>query len=219
MGESVSPRHFRHTAVAMVGLVFLALLMVWARVLYGAYANYEQGVELLRTEAYVRAVTHFDRSLHWYAPFSPYMEKSAARLWQIGEKAECDGDTRLALIAYRTIWRGFYSARSVCQPGQEWMRKSQEKINGFMIHSAEKGRDPVHREETGPAFGQTGDPLVGWSLAAVFGWVGWVGASIGLVLVRWGPWSGRKSSPLATLFCAAGFLLFFAVWVVGMMRA
>jgi hypothetical protein len=66
----------------------LLLLVLWARVFYGAMEDYNKGEALLEENQTIRAITYFDRSLHWYAPLNPYVERAAKRLWDIGEKAE-----------------------------------------------------------------------------------------------------------------------------------
>jgi len=69
--------------------------------------DYDTGETLLKGNEIIRAITYFDRSLHWYAPVNPYLERAATRLWEIGEQAEKAGDKRLALIAYESIRTGF----------------------------------------------------------------------------------------------------------------
>jgi hypothetical protein len=67
----------------------------------------------LKENQIIRAISYFDRSLHWYAPLNPYVQKSAQRLWEIGDRAERDGDLKLAFIAFSTIRSGFYGSREV----------------------------------------------------------------------------------------------------------
>jgi len=58
--------------------------------------DYKTAETLLKENQTIRAITYFDRSLHWYAPLNPYVEWSAKRLWEIGERAEQEKDPRLA---------------------------------------------------------------------------------------------------------------------------
>jgi hypothetical protein len=198
--------------IIVPALAVVLLLIVWGRVYYGSCQSYREGMAHLENQELVRAVTYFDRSIHWYTPFNPWVRKSSQRLWEIGENAERDGDTRLALIAYRTIRQGFYAARSVYQPGKDWIRRSEQRIAQLV------------RQETGalpPSLPsqEMQDPDVFWSIVVVLGLFGWVGSVSGFIMAQWGPWSERKSSKMATLLCTVGFLVFFAVWMLGMMRA
>lgn len=84
----------------ILGLIAIFLIMVWARAFYGSMKAYHQGEIYLKGKQYIKAITFFDRSIHWYTPFNPYVRKSAERLWEIGNYAEGQGDIKLALIAY-----------------------------------------------------------------------------------------------------------------------
>ena len=60
-----------------VAAVFLVVLLIlWIRVFYGSMQDYKTGETLLKENQTIRAITYFDRSLHWYAPLNPYMERS-----------------------------------------------------------------------------------------------------------------------------------------------
>lgn len=218
-GVPIHSRSGLRIAALVTGLVLVGLLAVWGRALYGAYANYEQGMELLQNRVYVRAITYFDRSLHWYTPFSPYAERSARQLWKIGEAAEARNERNLALIAYRAIRRGYYAARSFYQPGRTWIDRSEEKIRKLasLPHAQER---PSSSGKSGiPAKGRVEDPQALWSLAAVLGWFGWLGAVAGFIMAHWGPWRERHSFLGRRLWWAGAFFSFFAVWVVAMMQA
>jgi hypothetical protein len=76
----------RHSALRVIvkaaSAAVLLLLILWVRVFYGSMQDYKTGETLLRENQTIRAITYFDRSLHWYAPLNPYVERSAKRLWR-----------------------------------------------------------------------------------------------------------------------------------------
>jgi hypothetical protein len=113
--------HVSNTIVKAVSIGVLIMLVLWARVFYGSMKDYETGETLLKQSEIIRAITYFDRSLHWYAPVNPYLEKAATRLWEIGEQAEKAGDKRLALIAYESIRNGFYGVTYFVTFGTHWI--------------------------------------------------------------------------------------------------
>jgi len=105
MQNESSPRRNRVSGVIVKTLAFALLLLaiLWARVFCGSMKDFETGETFLKENQIIRAITYFDRSLHWYAPLNPYVQKSAQRLWEIGDRAERDGDLKLAFIAFSTI--------------------------------------------------------------------------------------------------------------------
>ena len=120
--------HVSNTILRAVSIGVLIMLVLWARVFYGSMKDYETGETLLKENQIIRAITYFDRSLHWYAPINPYLEKAATRLWEIGERAEKDKDIRLALIAYESIRNSFYGTRHVFTPGEDWVQRAESKV-------------------------------------------------------------------------------------------
>ena len=191
-------------------LVAGLILIVWGRVYYGSYQSYQEGVVHLENRERVRAITYFDRSIHWYTPWNPWVEKSAQRLWEMGQAAEKEGDARLALIAYRTIRRGFHAARSVYQPGKDWIRRSEARIDRLV--RAESGDLSIPRQETR-------DPDVFWSIMVLVGLFGWIGSVFGFIMAQWGPWRQRGDWLRVRARWVGAFLLFIGLWFAGMVLA
>jgi hypothetical protein len=198
--------------VVIPALIAVLFLIVWVRVYWGSYQNYREGMVHLENQASIRAITYFDRSIHWYTPLNPWVRKSAERLWEIGEQAEQIEDTRLALIAYRTIRQGFYAARSVYQPGKDWIRRAEDRID--LLLREEAGR-PVQPLESQLAK----DPDVFWSLMVLLGLFGWVGSVFAFIMAQWGPWRERENLLSRRSLWVAGFLGFLALWFAGMWLA
>ena len=205
-----------------VALIVVFLFMVWARVFYGSMQACREGEIHLQKAQYIKAITFFDRSMHWYTPFNPYVHKSAEYLWKISMDAEAKGDIRLALIAARTIRRGFVSARSFYLPGRDWIEKCDLRIYALLKIEQEKN-DNLTEEKIlkGSVFDdpQVRGPDILWSIILLGGLLGWIGSAIRFII------SGFQTSQEARLFSLSNFkwivlwVVFFTIWVIGMMRA
>lgn len=191
-----------------VGLIALVILLfvtiVWVRALYGSRENFIKGETLLKEGQTIRAVTFFDRSIHWYAPLNPYVQKSAERLWEVGERAEQAGDSRLALIAFSSIRSGFYGASHLVTPGSEWISKVDAKLQE--LGAAGKNVKNPH-------------PDALWSAVVVLGFLGWVGSVIGLILRVMGPGRDSARPGLSVVMWAGLVVIFFVLWILGMFKA
>jgi hypothetical protein len=155
----------------------LLLLILWLRVFYGSMEAYKTGETLLKENQTIRAITYFDRSLHWYAPVNPYLERAATRLWEIGERAQKEGDLRMARIAFESIRNASYGTTHVFTPGREWIKKAESRINRLAA-SASHGNDGS-AEPWSPKKGPY--PHAFWSVAVVLGFLGWVGSVLGFI--------------------------------------
>ena len=155
----------------------LLLLILWLRVFYGSMEAYKTGETLLKENQTIRAITYFDRSLHWYAPVNPYLERAATRLWEIGEKAQKEGDLRMARIAFESIRNASYGTTHVFTPGKEWIKRAESRINRLAA-SASHGNNGS-AEPWSPKKGPYPDAL--WSVAVVLGFLGWVGSVLGFI--------------------------------------
>ena len=208
--QNNSPQ-MRHSALRVIVKAALAavllLLILWVRVFYGSMQDYKTGETLLKENQTIRAITYFDRSLHWYAPLNPYVERSAKRLWEIGKRAEQEKDTRLALIAYESIRNGFYGASHLFTPGKDWIGRAEKKIHDL---SSPEGRKEAHASKKNP------HPDALWSVVVVISFIGWIGSLAGFA--RWV--LGKDKGPgrlqhRAVLWIGLG-VFFFGLWILGM---
>ena len=210
MQDSSQPKRHRVSdkVLKAASLVVLILLLLWGRAFYSSMQDYKTGETLFRENQTVRAVTYFDRALHWYAPLSPYAERAAKRLWEIGEKAESDGDTRMARIAFESIRSGFYAASHLLVPGRSWIERADSKLEALgkrTEKSAGKPKDPHP------------DPI--WSVVVVTGFLGWIGSAaawIHFVLGRKEPSRAWVTKP--GVWIGTG-LVCFSLWILGMAMA
>jgi hypothetical protein len=210
------------TGLMILGLVALALVMVWVRAFFGSMQAYQQGEAHLVGNQQVKAITFFDRSIHWYTPLNPYVRRSAERLWQISMEAEQQGDIRLALIATRTIRRGFYSATSVYTPGKDWIRKCDVRISELTgMERSGRGMLPFCPEGATklPETQNAKRVSTFWRIIVEIGFLGWIGSTLGFIIFA------CKDDRRATFLTSRGLwwssivLIFFALWIIGMVKA
>jgi amino acid permease len=203
-------------AIIKIGsVVFFLLVILWGRVFYGSIQDYKTGETLLKENQTIRAITYFDRSLHWYAPLNPYLERSAKRLWEIGERAEKEGDIRMARIAFESIRNAFYGTSHVFTPGQKWIDRAETRIKKLT-----DGRAYRHGEDAKAAEApKRSHPHVVWSVAVVLGFLGWVGSAFGFIISVFRKDRGTEKAFRKGLVWLCLILAFAALWVAGMVMA
>lgn len=109
-------------------IILVSLLIFFAGTWWRMSSQFSFGESALRRGDFAGAVAGFESALHMYIPYHPTIEKSAARLWQIGETNERLGDVKRALIAYRSLRSSFYADRWLVTPGTDWIAKCDRKI-------------------------------------------------------------------------------------------
>jgi len=193
-----------------VSVGVLLLLVLWGRVFYRSMQDYKTGETFLRENQTIRAITYFDRSLHWYAPLNPYVERSAKRLWEIGERAEQEKDQRMALIAYESIRNAFHGTSHVFRPGRDWIQLAENKIQS--LSTLRGNGEPVPPKKVP-------QPDVLWSVVVVVSFLGWVGSLAGLARWVFGKEKGPERLRSRRLLWISLFLFFFGLWLLGMALA
>lgn len=203
-------------------IIVLFLAMVWMRAFYGSMKAYEEGERYFEENKWVQAITFFDRSIHWYTPYNPYVEKSAKKLWEIGEQGQRAGDIKLALIAFRAIRGGFYSARSFYTPGKEWIRMSEHRIQE--LEEIEKAQRGIQDEtKTGNFVGEKSQevpgPHPGWSVVVVLSFLGWVGSLLAFIPCAFGPREERSRKWIRGAPWLGTAAVFYTLWIIAMFQA
>ena len=201
-----------------VGLCLVVFAVVCVRAFYGSMHAYQQGAAYLEKHQYIKAITFFDRSIHWYTPFNPYISKSAQHLWEIGVKAEQQGDVQLALIAVRTIRRGFLGTRSFYVPGEHWISKCDRKIVSLMAKGS-GGQDMKGNTALSFSTQRSQEPDVFWTLILEVGLLGWIGSAIGFLMYGLAKGQTPKLRSRSAIFWGVMIIIFYTLWIVGMVKA
>ena len=213
---------YARTVYIILGLISLFLIIVWARSFYGSMEAYKAGETYFNEHKYIKAINFFDRSIHWYTPFNPYVRKSAERLWEIGDYAEQQGDIKLALIAFRTIAQGFHAASSFYVPGRSWIKKCELKISTLLMMEKKERKGKIdfkQSDEKLHKIQKSVTPSIFWSIIAEIGFLGWIGSVIGFIMFVLASDKERKKSYSAAFIWIALALIFFPLWIIGMMKA
>ena len=206
----------------ILGLLAIMFIMLWTRAFYGSMQAYQKGELFLGEKQYIRAITFFDRSIHWYTPFNPYVRNSAERLWAIGEHAEDQGDIALALIAFRTIRRGFYAASHFITPGKDWIEKCDLKISTLVIAEKQERKeadDLTSLKEKLLQDQKATSPDILWTVILEIGFLGWIGSVIGFIMFTLRHKRESKHRRSSTYLWLSLTAVFFTIWIVGMMKA
>ncbi|SNB47301.1 tol-pal system YbgF family protein [Geobacter sp. DSM 9736] len=118
----------RPIAINIAVISVLIFMLIWGNTWYRQWSQYRKGETALAAGNYVSAIAGFESAIHMYTPGSPFVERSAEKLWELGEMFEKRGDLEGAIVAYRSLRSSFYSTRGIFQPGGEWIARCDGKI-------------------------------------------------------------------------------------------
>jgi hypothetical protein len=214
--------HLWHTAVRILcGLLFLALVLL-VKVSYGSRQELSLGTEADARGEYTTAITHYERAIKWYTPFSRSVRLAVKRLWTLGAEAERREDLSLALDAYWSLRRSLYAVQSLYLPYRDWMPRIEERIAMLMAKTAQPEGQGGEKLTQNTArithmLQRNTSPTLGGSILVELGFLGWVGTAMGFI------WSaccghGRRTWQQGVLW-GGGIVVFFGVWIVGMLLA
>lgn len=202
--------------------VLLCLLLIAGKVFYMQRSHYLQAEQYFETDLKL-AILEYDAAMHNYIPWSPYIQKSAERLWQIGEMLEQKGNPGLAVIAYTSLRSSFYASRSLYTPGREWIEKCDDKIASLNVNAlVNEGTikpESGEEEKNKHLFVMKTDkaPSSLWSVILEFAFFGWI-ASVVFIIVKGmdknGNWKKRTA-----VFGIALFIMSFTVWIIASLNA
>jgi hypothetical protein len=211
-------RFLRHVVLILSVVLFLAAVLV-VKVTYNARQEFAAGEEAYTRGAYNVAITHYERAIKWYTPFSKTVRHAVERLWQLGTEAETRGDWHLALEAYQSLRASLYAVQSFYIPYQRWIPKSEERIAPLLARTkaGEEADTDKLAQDTARFTMQLQrhvGPHLGWSILLEIGFLGWVGATVGLiwhVVDEEGNLVRRQGLLWGSLIA-----VFFALWLIGM---
>ncbi len=204
-------------------VVFAAIMLLAGRVVFRQASNFRQAEGYFAAHNWKLAIRQYDTAMHFYVPFSPFTERAAGRLWQIGRMFEAQGRPDWALIAYSSIRSSFYGVRSFYTPGRRWIERCDNKIAALDTQMLIKEGAIRPEEAAGERrkymaiFRDDRAPSVFWSVAAEAGFCGWVVSAIATALYGFEK-TGRPRGKKA-LYGAVSFLVFIAVWAASLLLA
>jgi hypothetical protein len=208
--------------VHILSILLVLACVLFIKVSHSAKREFALGEEAYRGGGYKEAITHYERAIKWYTPFSRSVRLAVERLWEIGSAAEDRTDLNLALEAYRSLRSSLYAIRSFYLPFKDWIPRSEAKIASLMArtsHAEGQGAEELQRDTTRftRILQRQKTPHMGGTVLVVVGFLGWIGATMGFI------W--RMCARNGMKVCRQGLLwgscitVFFAMWVVGMLLA
>ena len=208
-----------HNALRVVVLLVAFVVMLYAKVAYNANRDFARGEESYRHGEYKVAITYYERTIKWYTPFSTVVQPAVERLWQLGAEAEARGEVSLALEAYQTLRSSLYAVQSFYIPYQSWIPKSEARIAPLLAKTkagTEQQEDKLAQDTARFAMQlqRHVGPYLGWSVLVEIGFLGWVGATVGLiwyVVDEQGHFARRQGLLWGSLLA-----IFFALWLISM---
>jgi len=212
------PDIVRQAVIIVCILLFVAILLL-LKIVYSARQEFVYGEQAFTRGEYAVAITHYERAIKWYTPFSKTVQLAVERLWQLGTEAEARGNSPLALEAYQSLRSSLYAVQSFYIPYQSWIPKSEERI-ATLLAKTKVGTEPQEdklAQDTARFAIQLQrhvGPHLGWSILVEIGFLGWVGATVGLiwyVVDEAGNFARRQGLLWGSLIAA-----FFALWLIGM---
>jgi hypothetical protein len=206
----------------VLAVIVVVLAALYARVMFTARRAVAEAEICIQEDRLDDAVFHLRRAAHAYAPLNPYNEHAYDRLWQLGRKAELEGDTHRALEAYRAIRSSILAARSTYTPHPARLAQVDDRIARLMARQSPPPADR-HKPETQRmrehhallADHSMPDPL--WSVLLLVGFAGWVGACVGFIALGLDRELVVRRRP--ALVCALVFACGMALWIAGMLLA
>jgi hypothetical protein len=216
--------HLLRHPIVRRALRVLSALILFVALLYAKTAYHARQELALAEQAYAQAdykaaMTHYERTIKWYTPFSPAVRRAVARLWQLGTEAETRGEMSLALDAYQTLRGSLYAVQSFYIPYRDWIARSEERIAPLLATIKAGAAAPADTLASDTArfamqLRRHVGPHLGWSILVEVGFLGWVGATLGLI------WyvvdTQGRLAPRQGLWWGSLLALCFALWLIGL---
>jgi hypothetical protein len=215
---------WQHHPALRVSLHIVVLLaafavILYAKVAYNASQHFALGEEAYIHGRYKQAIDHYVLTIKWYSPLSTVVQRAVERLWQLGTEAEARSEFSLALEAYQALRSSLYAVQGFYIPYQSWIPKSEERIAPLLAKTKageESNADKLQQDTARFAMQlqRHVGPHLGWSILLEIGFLGWVGATIGLiwyVVDEAGNFARRQG-----LLWGGLIAVFFTLWLIGM---
>ncbi len=203
--------------LAAVAIVFAVLA---GRQLVLSRAENRDGFRSESEGNVMSAISHYDRSVHAYFPGNPYVKASLERLLVLAREWESK-DPKVSLLACDAVRGGVYAIRSFYRPYADLLPEVNERIAVLRAREQVKETSSMTYEDAlafhRKVLAQDLRPGALGVLLTEFGFLGWVLCVVGLI------WRGfdREGKMLVkpSVPWVAGIILFFALWIWGLLVA
>jgi hypothetical protein len=197
--------------------------MVWVRVFVDSRSHWLSGQAEEQDRNWALAIAEYESSIQLYSPFSPWVSRSAERLFALGRQFEGKGDKEMALLAYRGLRTSFLLARSTYIPGKEWIAKANPRIADLVVAQLleEERLDPARageeRSRQLALLEEDRSPKLFWVIVLEIGFFGWIGSVFLFIFRAVKPEGGLEKGWAIRSYGL--FLVCFAAWVIGLLKA
>jgi hypothetical protein len=210
--------------IGIIGLVMLlSIASVVIKVALDSRREYRTALLALSQNEPNQAMVHLERCIHYYTPLNGSVRAAVQKIWAMGEQAEANSQPEQALLAYRTLRSSLYAIRSFYTPYETWIARCDGKIATLVAEGndyASRYPDRSLEEKKGIAaeiLQRNPPPGVFWAIIVEIGFLGWVFSAL-LFIFRALRYENRLLARPALLYGGLT-VLFYAVWIVGMMYA
>jgi hypothetical protein len=118
-------------AVNTVIIAIICIALIWGNTYWRQRTQFYKGEAARIRGDYIAAVAGYESAIHLYTPGSSLVERAAVALWSLGESSERAGDSKRALIAYRSLRSSFYAVHGLFRPGREWITRCDARIGAL----------------------------------------------------------------------------------------
>ncbi|MBT8470732.1 MAG: hypothetical protein HKN10_05760 [Myxococcales bacterium] len=207
----------------VAGIAIIAVLsLLCGRVAFEARGELAAARAYRQDDRPDRAIEHYRRSIRWDLPLSPYQAEAVSELQSLANELEAEGNTDLALLAWRSLSGGIAATRTLYSGSQPVREKANDQIARLLATDRSAAVDARlsveqlaadHRrllsDQVSP------DPF--WGLMLMFGMAVWVGAL--LLLARSGFDSAGRFHWATARGPVWGALLGFVSFALGLLFA
>lgn len=208
----------RRKQLIVVATLLLCLGVISVRAIWEGYAALSRGDAAQVDGDSQAAVRWWRRSARWYLPLAPHVGRAYARLRNLGIAAEKQGDTKLALSAWRGVRSSIRATRSFYTPYSEYVDEADQHIAALMASlevAQDRQRDPAEAEARHYALLKLDSmPSVLWSLVALLGMALWIGAGFAFALRAID--DRDRLVPSAAAYSGAGIVIGLVIWLTGL---
>lgn len=203
-------------------IVLIGFVLLLGRVIWSSHEEVELGRAAYERGEREEAVFHLKHAAHWYLPGNPYVSEALEELRQIARQAEMEGQSELALAAYRAIRTSSLGSRSFFTPHSSQLEEANQRIAHLLARQSaapmDSSKTVAQRREIHEALlSRVEEPSHFWSIVSSLGFIVWILAAIGFITRGLDDELHLKGQ--AALRWSLTFIIGFMAWVLGLNQA